>query len=141
MRQPAIRSCVLIATGFAAILPLLASAADLAPAAIHVRVFAGHYAVGSDQFSDAAALQAALAPAGDRVLRLEDCGPVSSGALLAAVERLYGAHSGVIEIRSLPAGEPECAPARGGLRSTDVVVGSGAAGYGATDREGRSIMP
>lgn len=133
----------LLAGGLALIAPLLAIAADPAPAAaVNVKVFPDHYAVNEQKFKDVAALEASLALANDRVVRLGSCGRASTRSLLAAVERLHVAHPGVIELHTLPAGEPDCSPAHAVAIGAQGRIGSFEdSAYFTTDALGRSIMP
>ena len=133
----------LIAGGLFLIVPLLAIAACPTPAAVvHVKVFPDHYAVNEQKFADVVALEASLALSDYRVVHLDNCGPASTRALLTVVERLHYAHTGVIELHKLPAGEEGCSLAKGVAIGAQGRVGSSEdSAYFATDSFGRSIMP
>lgn len=133
----------LVAGALALVAPSFAIAADsTAAAVVYVKVFHDHYAVNEQWLADAVVLEAALQPIGDRVLRLDNCGQKATPALLAAVERLYLAHAGVIEIRPLPAGDQACSSANDWpVSERGVSAVSKDAAYLATDSFGRSIMP
>ncbi len=131
----------LIAGALFFIVPLLAIAVCPTPA-VHVKVFTDHYAVNDQKFADVIALEASLALSDHRVVHLDNCGPASSRALLAVVERLHLADTGVIELHKLPASEQDCSLAKGAPIGTQGRVGSSEDNaYFATDSFGRSIMP
>ena len=133
----------LIAGGLFLIVPLLAIAASPTPAAVvHVKVFPDHYAVNEQKFADVVALEASLALSDYRVVHLDNCGPASTRALLTVVERLHYAHTGVIELHKLPAGEEGCSQAKSVAIGAQGQIGSSKdSAYFATDSFGRSIMP
>lgn len=133
----------LIAGGLFLIVPLLAIAACPTPAAVvHVKVFPDHYAVNEQKYADVVALEASLALSDYRVVHLDNCGPASTRALLTVVERLQYAHTGVIELHKLPAGEEGCSLAKGVAIGAQGQIGSSKdSAYFATDSFGRSIMP
>ncbi len=113
-----------LALALACGLPLQAPAEEVAAvSSVRVKVFPDHYAVDGQRMGDALALEAALPADAHAAVRLETCGAASARPLLAAVERLHGARVGVVEIHSLPGGEPGCASGDG-HQATD------AAGYG-----------
>lgn len=122
-------------------IPLQAFSAELATAnTIHVKVFPDHYAVDEQRFGDLAALQAALAHGSRAVVRLDHCGPMSVGPLLAAVEGLHDSAVDVLEIRPLPNGVAGCVDSNAALRGGRGGPAASAA-YLETDRSGRSLIP
>ena len=133
----------LIAGGLFLIVPLLAIAACPTPAAVvHGKVFPDHHAVNEQKYADVVALEASLALSDYRVVHLDNCGPASTRALLTVVERLQYAHTGVIELHKLPAGEEGCSLAKGVAIGAQGQIGSSKdSAYFATDSFGRSIMP
>lgn len=129
-----------MAGGITMMIPLSVFAADLAQTeVVNVKVFPDHYALMDQRLPDATALEAWLEPKDMQVVRLEHCGAGSARALLAAVERLHVAHTGALEIRALPDGEPGCSAADGDRLPANA-QGHEAA-YLATDVFGRSILP
>ena len=133
----------LIAGGLALVIPLSANAVDTVPeTVVQVKVLPAYYSLNKQRLGDVVALEALLGPAYDRVVRLDNCGPGTTQALLAAVAALHGVRTAVIEIYTLPESDPECSRTRKDLIDEGGAGGSveGSASMG-TDVLGRIFMP
>ena len=134
----------LAAAWFAGALPLVAIAQrTLPPEALNVKVFHDGYVAAGKPFTDLAALEAWAKPIRIRTLWLDSCGKESTGQLLAVVERFHAVYAEGVQIRTFPAGAPECAGARGvdGRGARQARKPAADLAHLATDRHGRSIMP
>ena len=135
---------LLIAGGFALVLPLSALGLDsVPPEALNVKVFPDRYVAAGKPFSDLAALEAWAKPIRIRTLWLDSCGNASTRQLVAAVERFHSVYAEGVQIRTFAAGAPEClGPAEQvGQARQGVSRALADAGYHATDQYGRSTMP
>ena len=132
-----------IAAGLALVFPLSANSVDTVPATVvQVMVLPDHYSLNRQRLGDVVALEAVLGPTNDRVVRLGNCGPGTTQALLAAVAALHGVRTAVIEIRALPEGDPECS----GTRNDHIDRGRAGSSVehsvsNGTDLRGRIFMP
>ena len=135
---------MLVAGGFALILPLSGLAVDNAPPeALYIKVFPDGYVAAGKPFSDLAALEAWAKPIRIRVLWLDSCGLASAKLLLAAVERFHSVYPEGIQIRTFGPGEAGCVSAAAQANWTEPRVSRLPASneYYATDEFGRGRMP
>jgi hypothetical protein len=121
-----------LAASLALALAATGSAVAVSYEAPEVKVYSGHYAVGSDNFTTLASLESWLEHVNASAVRLDDCNPPgSSKALVAAVERFHGRFPHALEVHTYGPADTNC--------SSNGYINPGE--YILLDSEGRSLIP
>lgn len=130
-------SCGKLLSGFA-VAAVAAGVERASTDEVAVAVFAGHYVLAGASFDDLNTLEAQVAKIGPREMRLVDCGPGTSRALMAAAHRFQQLP---LYWRVADASDPACtSPARVTVRA---IAGSRPLGIddAAAGRYWHSISP